>query len=141
MADSDSLTWVAAAAQSSMAVMVQGMRRPDMMPMGVPGMFYAPPPPPRGYMPPHMQHQAAMYRGGGAGGMHPPPPPPFYGRMPYGMMPPFGPGMGHMQPSMMMPPPPPGIVPDPRALREYVDLDAPGEGAVAIDYRTQVTYD
>jgi len=31
--------------------------------------------------------------------------------------------------------PPAGVTPDPRSLREYVDLDAPAEETVQIDYR------
>ena len=31
--------------------------------------------------------------------------------------------------------PPPGVALDPRALKEYVDLDAPSEESVQIDYR------
>ena len=31
--------------------------------------------------------------------------------------------------------PPPGMSMDPRALKEYVDLDAPSEDVVQIDYR------
>eukprot|EP01089_Gocevia_fonbrunei_P000336 TRINITY_DN10357_c0_g1_i1.p1 TRINITY_DN10357_c0_g1~~TRINITY_DN10357_c0_g1_i1.p1 ORF type:complete len:150 (+),score=59.79 TRINITY_DN10357_c0_g1_i1:47-496(+) len=37
--------------------------------------------------------------------------------------------------------PPPGLAPDPRARVNYVDLDAPDETPVVIDYRTAITYD
>jgi hypothetical protein len=30
---------------------------------------------------------------------------------------------------------------DPRSIREYVDLDAPTDAPMEIDYRTQVSYD
>jgi hypothetical protein len=35
--------------------------------------------------------------------------------------------------------PPPGVAPDPRPLRTYVDLDAPPEDSIQIDYGTPST--
>eukprot|EP01112_Ceratiomyxa_fruticulosa_P007893 TRINITY_DN2055_c0_g4_i1.p1 TRINITY_DN2055_c0_g4~~TRINITY_DN2055_c0_g4_i1.p1 ORF type:complete len:1115 (-),score=317.45 TRINITY_DN2055_c0_g4_i1:61-3405(-) len=53
---------------------------------------------------------------GGAGLRHTPYPQPSRGRVPL--------------------PPPPGVTADPRAMRDYVDLDAPSEDSIQIDYRS-----
>jgi len=89
----------------------------------------------------------------------PPPPPQF--RRPPGP-PPFGPGpvpfgrgrgfFGPPGPAFGGPPPfargrgspmapPPGMSPDPRQIRQYIDLDAPVEAVPEIDYRGTVSYD
>jgi hypothetical protein len=100
-----------------------------------PNMFFPPAAFGRGGYPP-----PGMFRGrggmrGAAGGM-----PPF--------MPPFNwaaaaaaAAAGGLPAAPMIVPPPPGVVPDSRPIREYVDLDAPAEEVVQLDYRTQVTYD